>query len=123
MYSPIVQNERHINVLKEILKDKLGYKKNLNRIESLVVIANPNTIINKKYAPINIANKIIRNDQLIQTISNVEKDKKINWVFIQDDMEKIASLDKNCPSMLDTRKISEVRRVYDYLNHPVLTSL
>ena len=90
MYSPIVQNERHINVLKEILKDKLGYKKNLNRIESLVVIANPSTIINKKYAPINIANKIIRNDQLIQTISNVEKDKKINWVFMQDDMEKIA---------------------------------
>lgn len=30
---------------------------------------------------------------------------------------------KGCPSMLDTRKISEVRRVYDYLNNPVLTSL
>ena len=47
------------------------------------------------------------------------------WDFTldEDDMEKIASLDKNCPSMLDTRKISEVRRVYDYLNHPVLTSL
>ena len=39
------------------------------------------------------------------------------------DMEKIISLDKNCPSMLDTRKISEVRRVYDYLRNPVLTSL
>lgn len=40
-----------------------------------------------------------------------------------DDMEQIAKLDKDCPSMLDTRKISEVRRVYDYLNNPVLTSL
>lgn len=39
------------------------------------------------------------------------------------DMERIASLDKDCPSMLDTRKISEVRRVYDYLRNPVLTSL
>lgn len=39
------------------------------------------------------------------------------------DMAQIASLDKNCPSMLDTRKISEVRRVYDYLRNPVLTSL
>lgn len=38
-------------------------------------------------------------------------------------MEQIAGLDKNCPSMLDTRKISEIRRVYDYLNNPVLTSL
>ena len=47
------------------------------------------------------------------------------WDFAldADDMEKIASLDKNCPSMLDTRKISEVKRVYDYLNNPVLTSL
>lgn len=41
----------------------------------------------------------------------------------QEDMKKIAALDKGCPSMLDTRKISEVKRVYDYLNNPVLTSL
>lgn len=40
-----------------------------------------------------------------------------------EDMEKISSLDKGCPSMLDTRKISEIRRVYDYLNNPILTSL
>lgn len=47
------------------------------------------------------------------------------WDFELDDadMEQIISLDKNCPSMLDTRKISEVRRVYDYLRNPVLTSL
>ena len=47
------------------------------------------------------------------------------WDFELDpeDMEQIAKLDKGCPSMLDTRKVSEVRRVYDYLNNPVLTSL
>lgn len=47
------------------------------------------------------------------------------WDFALDgeDMEKIATLDKGCPSMLDTRKISEIKRVYDYLNNPVLTSL
>lgn len=47
------------------------------------------------------------------------------WDFVldADDMEKITSLDKNCPSMLDTQKISEVKRVYDYLSNPVLTSL
>ena len=39
------------------------------------------------------------------------------------DMMRIAQLDKDCPSMLDTRKIREVKRVYDYLNNPVLTSL
>lgn len=46
-----------------------------------------------------------------------------NFSLDDEDMAKIAALDKECPSMLDTRKISEVRRVYDYLNNPVLTSL
>ncbi len=47
------------------------------------------------------------------------------WDFALDkaDMEQIAGLDKDCPSMLDTRKISEIKRVYDYLNNPILTSL
>lgn len=47
------------------------------------------------------------------------------WDFELDeeDMERIAGLDQGCPSMLDTRKVSEVRRVYDYLRNPVLTSL
>lgn len=47
------------------------------------------------------------------------------WDFELDaeDIEKISGLDKECPSMLDTRKISEVKRVYDYLKNPVLTSL
>ncbi|MGL5380440.1 NERD domain-containing protein [Clostridium sp.] len=90
MYSPIVQNERHINILKELLKDKLEYKYKLKRIESLVVTANPKTIINKKQAPKEISNKIIRHDQLINLISAVEKDKKIDWVFIEEDMMNIS---------------------------------
>ena len=47
------------------------------------------------------------------------------WDFTLDreDMEQIRTLDKGQPSMLDTRKPSEVRRVYDYLKNPVLTSL
>lgn len=90
MYSPIVQNERHINVLKELLKDKLEYKHKLTRIESLVVCANPKTVINKKYAPKDISNKVIRHDQLIERIASVEKDKKTDWVFIEEDMMNIS---------------------------------
>ena len=40
-----------------------------------------------------------------------------------DDITVIETLDKLTPSMLDTRDVAEVRRVYDYLNNPVLTSL
>lgn len=47
------------------------------------------------------------------------------WDFELDanDTARIAALDKGRPSMLDTRKISEIKRVYDYLENPVLTSL
>ena len=74
----------------ELLKDKLEYKYKLKRIESLIVIANPKTIIDKTYAPQEISNRIIRHDQLINLISNVEKNKKIDWVFIEDDMMNIS---------------------------------
>ena len=47
------------------------------------------------------------------------------WDFAlsEEEMAAIAALDTGHPSMLDTRKVSEVKRVYDYLNNPVLTSL
>lgn len=90
MYSPIVQNERHINVIKEILSNELKYKNKLSRIESLVVTANPKTIINKKYASRDVSEKIIRHDQIIDKIKEHQNNKKIDWVFIEDDMREIA---------------------------------
>lgn len=47
------------------------------------------------------------------------------WDFTldDDDMDRIAALDKNCPSMLDCSKPGEIDRLYDYLNNPVLTTL
>ena len=47
------------------------------------------------------------------------------WDFAlsEEDMVKIAALDKNCPSMLDCSKPSEIDRLYNYLNNPVLTTL
>lgn len=40
-----------------------------------------------------------------------------------EEMQQIAALDLGRPQMLDPLKPSEVKRVYDYLNNPVLTSL
>lgn len=47
------------------------------------------------------------------------------WDFALDkeDMEKIGTLDQGRPSMLDCSRPSEIDRLYDYLNNPVLTSL
>lgn len=47
------------------------------------------------------------------------------WDFSLDaeDMARIATLDKGLPSMLDVDNPSEVRRLYDYLENPILTTL
>lgn len=47
------------------------------------------------------------------------------WDFAldTDDMARIATLDKGVPSMLDLGRSAEVRRVYGYLDNPVLTTL
>ena len=39
------------------------------------------------------------------------------------DLERMKELDKGVPSMLDTRDIDEIERVYAYLDDPVLTTL
>lgn len=40
-----------------------------------------------------------------------------------EDMNKIASLNRNIPSMLDVTKIEEIERIYHYLDNPILTTL
>lgn len=47
------------------------------------------------------------------------------WDFTldPDDIAQISVLDKDKPSMLDTRDIAEIRRVYDFLSTPVVTTL
>lgn len=90
MYSPIAQNERHINVIKEILKNELHYKSKLDRIESLIVSANPKTIIDKKEAPKSIRDKIIRYDQIVDRINSKQENHKISWEFTEDDMREIS---------------------------------
>ncbi len=47
------------------------------------------------------------------------------WDFqlSKQDLERMKELDKDVPSMLDTRDINEIERVYAYLDDPVLTTL
>ena len=47
------------------------------------------------------------------------------WDFqlSKQDLERMKEVDKGVPSMLDTRDINEIERVYAYLDDPVLTTL
>lgn len=67
MYSPVEQNRKHVNLVKKILKDK--FQINNMTIKSLIVMANPKTIIRKSYAPKEIQEQIIRAENLAAYLS------------------------------------------------------
>lgn len=81
IYSPITQNEHHMEVLKKM---RLSVKSNIvskslfikyfdSNYRSLIVLANPKTYLNIRNAPEDIKNHIIRCDQLIRYIKNENK--------------------------------------------------
>lgn len=67
MYSPVEQNRKHVNLVKKLLKEKFDIDK--MPIKSLIVMANPKTIIRKDYAPKEIQEQIIRAEKLSAYLS------------------------------------------------------
>lgn len=76
IYSPITQNQRHMELIKQkviakqtnIISKKLAEKSFTENFKSVVVLANPKTVLNAKFAPKEIKNSVIRADQLIEFI-------------------------------------------------------
>ncbi len=79
IYSPITQNQRHLELIKKI---RLDNRTNIiskmlveryfdSNFKSLVVLANPKTILNAKYAKKEIKQQVIRADQLITHIKRI----------------------------------------------------
>lgn len=97
IYSPITQNERHLNVIKTLgMKSKTNiiartmFEKTFDEnYKSLVVLANPKTVLNVKYATKDVKGKIVRADQLISKIK--ELDAKVEVEFNQTTMLEIAN--------------------------------
>ncbi len=84
IYSPVTQNTRHMEMIKQL---RLANKRNpLMRValeksfgelhKSVIVLANPKTVINLKRAPKNVKDQIIRSDQLIEYIKRLIREKK-----------------------------------------------
>ncbi|MDI9217068.1 HRDC domain-containing protein [Clostridium tertium] len=79
IYSPITQNERHLEVLKRIKKEsksnfisKFLFDKYFNdNYKSIVVLANPKTVLNSRYAKKEIKDKVVKADQLISYMKEV----------------------------------------------------
>ena len=79
IYSPITQNQRHMEVMKRFIvdarKNVLVRKISEHVFEdsycSIVVLANPKTVLNAKYAKKEVKNQVIRADQLVNFIKKV----------------------------------------------------
>ena len=90
IYSPITQNARHLKIVKELLSKKL----NINKIplKSLVVMANPKSIINKDKCPTDIKSSLYKCDQVIKQLEKLQGDKKNEYNLDEKRLYAIADL-------------------------------
>lgn len=118
IYSPITQNQRHLQVLKEIRKNskgnfftKLIFEKSFqDTYQPIVVLANPKTYLNAKFAKKEVREQVIRADQLIDYIKKADE-AVTDSNMSTDDMLRLAQfyLDNNQPQRSDyARKYEEL---------------
>lgn len=81
IYSPITQNQRHMSVIKELrlstknIFTRRAFENNFNNnYKSLVVLANPKTYLNARFAKKEVKAQVIRADQLIECIRRMDNE-------------------------------------------------
>ena len=118
IYSPITQNERHLRVLKGIREEsksniimKQIFLKNFdNMYKSMVVLANPKTCLNDRYAKKEVKAQVIRADQLIARIKQMDAELK-DVTMSEKEMRELAEfyLNASKPNKSDyARKYAEL---------------
>lgn len=92
IYSPVVQNERHVEILKKMLLEIFTKSKPAlwdEAVFSVVVIANEKTLINDKYAKKEIKESIIKYDHLKEYLNKLALNEK-SFSFKEESMYLIA---------------------------------
>ena len=84
MYSPIEQNRKHLELLKEITLSRKGMlgKLAVNKwfdtwYQGVVVMANPKMVINDRYAPKEIKQQLVRADGLVDYIRKINSQPEV----------------------------------------------
>ncbi len=110
IYSPVTQNERHLELIKSIIVNKqksfiskrIAEKAFNKAFVSVVVLANSKTVVNDRFAKKEIKDKVVRADQLIQYIKNVYNKSDISASSDSEAKEWAESfLQKNCENEVD----------------------
>ena len=121
LYSPITQNMRHLEIIKKmrldaknkivsaLIENKFGFL-----YKPLVVLANPKTILNDRYAKKEIKDMVIRADGLIQYIKDKNKEFKLGK-FSYNELEQLANffLEKHIERDVDVTSKYKVLETVD----------
>lgn len=117
IYSPVTQNKRHLEIIKALRMEekkniltKALYDKNFYSIyHSVIVLANPRTILKDHYAPKVIKEQVIRGDQIINHIKKVNNSLELASSSDKN-MKELALyfLSKHCENQVDYTKKYEL---------------
>jgi hypothetical protein len=108
LYSPITQNQRHMDLYLElrtekrnIIMQKIIESNFRHNACGIVVLANPQTVLNDRYAKKEVKDSIIRADQLIDYIKKKNKtignDYRINEKTMIERAQSILEMDQHNP--------------------------
>ncbi len=99
IYSPITQNERHLDVYKDCWESNKGFMTKLiagkyftDYNKTIVVLANSKTVVNDKFAKKEIKQQVIRADQLINYLKNLKTDVASNMKSMRESGERILAM-------------------------------
>ncbi len=107
MYSPIVQNERHVEIIRDILKEeKFFTKSDYGIVQHIVTVANSKAVINNKYAKKELKEHIIKHDQLINKMKQLHIANANGHWFPESSMYEVANalLKYNSEYVIDYKK-------------------
>lgn len=133
MYSPVTQNQRHIDLIRAMRRDSRNAVENLmfdtdrefyDLYRSFVVLANPKTILNDSKAPKEVRDKIIRADRLIESMraANAERGPNREKAFlsaIRKSAERFLAWDKGVGSVDYAAKYRELAEAETEAEPPV----
>lgn len=101
IYSPITQNERHLEIYRSCWEENKGLLSKLlagkhfsDYNKTIVVLANPKTVVNDRYAKKDIKQKVIRGDQLINYLKNIKSDFASSPKSMREAGERILAMHK-----------------------------
>ncbi|GEK92203.1 HRDC domain-containing protein [Alkalibacterium kapii] len=124
IYSPITQNQRHMDLVKKVNSARKTnmLARTLSKVifndtyKSVVVLANPKTVLSARYAKKEVKEKVIKADQLINFIKktndqskelNISDKKMLAWAQSYLDLHKDISKDYTSKYEPYKREISE----------------